>query len=81
VNTSEGIGLSGKQCKVSCDECFFKQNGLCALLQDAPCATFRPGAPHGLRPPRQLRFQFRQERMLQSAWAFPDAEAQAALHA
>ena len=55
--------------------------GLCALLKNEACPTFRPDHPDGLRPPRQMRFQFRQERELQSAWAFPDAEAQAALHA
>lgn len=67
--------------KVSCDGCFFRQQGLCALRDSEPCATFRPNHPHGLRPPRQLRFEFRQDRALKSAWAFPDAEAQAALHA
>jgi hypothetical protein len=67
--------------KVTCEQCFFKQRGLCALLDGAPCPSFRPDTPQGLRPPRQLRFEFRQERMLQCAWAFPDAEAQAVLHA
>ncbi len=75
------MALPVKQCKVSCDDCFFKQQGLCALQDTTPCPTFRPNHPEGLRPPRQLRFVFRQERRLQSAWAFPDAQAQAALHA
>ena len=70
-----------KQSKVSCDECFFKQNLLCALDLDEPCVTFRPNNPEGLRPPKQLRFVFRQERRRQAAWAFPDAQQQAALHA
>jgi hypothetical protein len=70
-----------KQAKVSCEDCFFKQNLLCALACDEPCPTFRPNHPDGLRPPSQMRFVFRQERRRQSAWAFPDAEAQAALHA
>ena len=70
-----------KQCKVSCEDCFFKQNLLCALSEDEPCATFRPNHPDGLRPPRQLRFHFRQERRTQAAWAFPTAQEQAALHA
>ena len=47
---------------------------------DEPCATFRPDHPDGLRPPRQLRFDFRQERRTQAAWAFPTAQEQAALH-
>ena len=42
--------------KVSCDECYFRCNLLCALNLDEPCATFRPDHPDGLRPPRQLRF-------------------------
>ena len=67
--------------KVSCDECFFQRNLLCALDLDAPCATFRPDSPEGLRPPQQLRFTFRQERRTRAAWAFPTAQEQAALHA
>jgi hypothetical protein len=66
--------------KVSCDECYFRCNLLCALNLDEPCATFRPDHPEGLRPPRQLRFVFRQERRRQAAWAFPSAQEQAALH-
>jgi hypothetical protein len=66
--------------KVTCDECFFRRNLLCALELDGPCATFRPDSPEGLKPPRQLRFTFRQERRTQAAWAFPSAQEQAALH-
>jgi hypothetical protein len=72
---------NGKPPKVSCDQCFFGRNGLCALALDEPCATFRPDHPEGLRPPSQLRFVFRQERRRQAAWAFPTAQEQAALHA
>ena len=53
--------------KVSCDECYFRCNLLCALNLDEPCATFRPDHPDGLRPPRQLRFTFRQERRTPAA--------------
>jgi hypothetical protein len=66
---------------VSCDDCFFRCNLLCALQEDKPCATFRPNHPEGLRPPQQLRFTFRSERRAQAAWAFPTAQEQAALHA
>lgn len=66
--------------KVSCEECYFKCNLLCALELDEPCATFRPNDA-GLRPPQQLRFVFRQERRARSAWAFPSAQEQAALYA
>jgi hypothetical protein len=67
--------------KISCEECFFHKNLLCALNLDEPCATFRPDHPDGLRPPQQMRFVFRQERRRQAAWAFPSADEQNALHA
>lgn len=67
--------------KVSCEDCFFRNNLLCALAVDEPCATFRPDSPDGLRPPRQMRFHFRQERRTQVSWAMPSAQEQAALHA
>jgi hypothetical protein len=66
--------------KISCEDCFFKRNLLCALDLDEPCATFRPHEAQ-LKPPPQLRFVFRQERRSHSAWAFPSAQEQAALHA
>jgi hypothetical protein len=66
--------------KVTCDDCFFGRNGLCALQLDQACATFRPNSPEGLRPPRQMRFVFRQERRRQAAWEFPTAQEQAVLH-
>jgi hypothetical protein len=65
--------------KVSCDDCFFRANLLCALETCEPCASFRPNAPEGLRPPRQMQFVFRQERRVRAAWAFPSAEDQMAL--
>lgn len=71
----------GRVKKVSCEQCFFRANLLCALALDEPCPTFRPDHPDGLRPPRQLRFEFRQERRARAAWAFPSAQDQAALHA
>lgn len=64
--------------KVTCEECFFRVNELCALTDPEPCPAFRPDRPEGLRPPKQLRFDFRQR--TQSAWAFPSAQQQAALH-
>ena len=66
--------------KVTCDECYFRCNLLCALELDEPCATFRPNAAQ-LKPPQQLRFVFRQERRSRASWAFPTAQEQAALHA
>lgn len=67
--------------KVSCEQCYFRRNTLCALALEEPCATFRPDAPEGLRPPTQLRLVFRTERRTQAAWAFPSAQEQATLHA
>ncbi len=67
-----------KSQKVSCQDCFFRRHELCALAQEEPCVTFRPYHPEQLAPPRQLRFEFRQERRTHLAWAFPSAEEQAA---
>ena len=81
VNEGErGVG-SRKVKKVSCEDCFFHRNLLCALALEEACPTFRPDHPDGLRPPQQMRFVFRQERRRQAAWAFPNAQEQAALHA
>jgi hypothetical protein len=79
-----GPGVMNKRAetiKVSCEDCFFRQNLLCAVSSSGPCATYRPNHPEGLRPPSQLQFVFRQERRLQVAWAFPSASEQVALHA
>lgn len=64
------MGTSKKKC-VRCEDCYFKQNMLCALKLDAPCPTFR-SAERGLRPERQLAFVFRAERT-RAAYAFPQA--------
>jgi hypothetical protein len=73
-------GAPKRVLKVSCEECFFRVNLLCALELPEPCATFRPSEAQ-LRPPQQMRFVFRQERRSRAAWAFPSAQEQAALHA
>jgi hypothetical protein len=52
-----------------CEDCWFRQQMLCALNLSAPCPTFRP-AERGLAPERQLAFVFRSER-IRSAYAFP----------
>jgi hypothetical protein len=67
--------------KLSCENCFFHEQMLCAVTNAAPCASFRPAHPDGLRPPRQLRFEFRQDRRQQVAYSFPTAQEQFALHA
>jgi hypothetical protein len=71
---------AAKSQQVSCDQCYFRVNLLCALDLDEPCATFRPSEAQ-LRPPQQLRIVFRQERRARAAWAFPSAQEQARLHA
>ena len=73
-----GRGSAGQ---VKCEDCFFNCRDLCAVTRPGPCATYRPNHPEGLRPPSQLRFMFRQERLMQVAWAFPTAQEQLALHA
>jgi hypothetical protein len=82
ASATQGKRVVGKRAakKVSCDECFFRCNLLCALDLPEPCGTFRPNEAQ-LRPPQQLRFVFRQERRSRAAWSFPTAEEQAALHA
>ena len=67
--------------KAACEDCFFRCNLLCTLSPGEPCATFRPDSPDGLRPPKQMRFHFRQDRPGQISWALPSAQEQAALHA
>jgi hypothetical protein len=73
--------VKGKSKKaVTCGDCYFRVNLLCALEVSEPCTTFRPSEAQ-LRPPQQLRFVFRQERRTRAAWSFPSAQEQAALHA
>ncbi len=59
----------GKGKRVTCEQCFFRQNMLCALDLDEPCTTFRP-AERNLAPERQLAFTFRSDRG-RSVYAFP----------
>jgi len=66
-------GKSERGRAVRCEDCFFRQNMLCALELDAPCTTFRP-AERGLEPERQLAFVFRSERT-RAAYAFPAPRA------
>jgi hypothetical protein len=72
-------GRTTKQ--ATCEGCFFRNHGLCALSETKACSTWRPNDPEGLRPPTQMRFTFRQERRTRATWAFPTAQEQAALYA
>jgi hypothetical protein len=62
-------GFVPKTKPARCEDCYFKQNMLCALDLGKPCTTFRP-AERGLAPERQLAFVFRTERT-PTAYAFP----------
>jgi hypothetical protein len=69
------MAAMAKAKRVTCKDCFFHQNMLCALNCDAPCPTFRP-AERGLAPERQLAFVFRTERTnALHAFAAPGARA------
>ena len=71
--------LMARPKKISCEDCYFRRNLLCALSLEEPCTTFRPDHPEGLRPPPQMRMVF--ERSTRATWAFPSAQEQAALYA
>jgi hypothetical protein len=45
----------GKRLDVTCDDCFFRKAGLCALDTTTPCPTFRYAERGVLVPPRQPR--------------------------
>jgi hypothetical protein len=75
-NPDEGwccMALVPKTKPARCEDCFFRQNELCALDLEKPCTTFRP-AERGLAPERQLAFVFRTERTT-AAYAFPQPNA------
>lgn len=44
-----------KRTKVTCNDCYFRQAGLCALPCDTPCPTFRFQAAGRMAPPQQPR--------------------------
>ncbi|HEY3921500.1 MAG TPA: hypothetical protein VGL76_05240 [Gaiellaceae bacterium] len=41
-----------KQRRQTCQDCYFRRHGLCALVLERPCPTFR-AAGQTLEPPRQ----------------------------
>lgn len=44
-----------KRVQLSCDDCYFRRAGLCALRLEEPCPTFRLHSRGSLVPPRQPR--------------------------
>jgi hypothetical protein len=63
--------MGARKKEITCEECWFHQQMLCALDLSKPCPTFRP-AERGLAPERQLAFVFRTERT-RAVYAFPQA--------
>jgi hypothetical protein len=43
-----------RQTALTCDDCYFRHHGLCAMTPERPCPTFRAAA-RTLQPPRQPR--------------------------
>ena len=62
------MATRSKTKRISCDDCYFSKNMLCALNLPEPCPTFRD-AERGLAPERQLSFVFRTGRT-RLAYAF-----------
>ena len=44
-----------KRAKATCDDCYFRRAGLCALFPEVPCPTFRAASRGSLAPPMQPR--------------------------
>lgn len=44
-----------KRGKATCDDCYFRRAGLCALPLETPCPTFRAESRGSLMPPLQPR--------------------------
>ena len=43
----------GRRAKMSCEDCYFRRAGLCALILERPCPTFRRQTKGSLVPPQQ----------------------------
>jgi hypothetical protein len=44
-----------KTTQATCNDCYFKRAGLCALTLESPCPTFRAAGRDSFAPPRQAR--------------------------
>ena len=53
-----------KSTGASCNECYFRREGLCALGGETPCPTFRAHTRGALTPPQQARLVVRPLRPL-----------------
>jgi hypothetical protein len=47
------VGGLGKRIEVTCDDCYFRRTGLCALQLERPCPTFRRYDRGTMMAPRQ----------------------------
>ena len=45
--------MAKRRSEVTCDDCFFRREGLCALACNVPCPTFRAATAGALTPPPQ----------------------------
>jgi len=43
----------GKRGEVTCEDCYFRKTGLCALFLESPCPTFRAASGGAIVPPQQ----------------------------
>jgi hypothetical protein len=48
-------GIMSTKGGATCNDCYFRRAGLCAIPGDAPCPTFRLHSQGNLVPPRQPR--------------------------
>jgi hypothetical protein len=55
VSPDRPEGKVKKRADVTCDDCYFRRSGLCALPSERPCPTFRAYRREGLAPPPQAR--------------------------
>jgi hypothetical protein len=47
--------MAKKRTPVTCDDCYFRREGLCALVGNVVCPTFRATTSGSLTPPQQPR--------------------------
>ena len=45
--------MAKKRSEVTCDDCYFRREGLCALAGNVPGPTFRAATTGSLTPPHQ----------------------------
>jgi hypothetical protein len=47
--------MTNTRSSTTCDDCYFRREGLCALPGNTPCPTFRAMVQGELAPPKQPR--------------------------